>query len=66
MGTRCELTFSGDQAAPIACDDFVTHHSPMRRIPDMESLGLSYGSFMGRRIGLVMPSFAVASKSIKN
>jgi hypothetical protein len=36
-----------------------------RRIPDTKTLGLSYGSFMSRRIGLVMPPFVVAIKSTK-
>jgi hypothetical protein len=34
-------------------------------IEHMESLGLSYGSFMSCCVALVMPSFAVAIKSIK-
>jgi hypothetical protein len=35
------------------------------RIEHMESLGLSYGSFMSCCLGLVMPSFVVAIQSIK-
>jgi hypothetical protein len=50
----------------LSCDDFVANHFLKRaRIPDTESLGLSYGSFMTPGIGLVVPPFVVAIRTIK-
>jgi hypothetical protein len=54
----------GSDGEAHRCGDSVSFFQG-RRIPDTESLGLSYGSFMSRRIGLVMPSFVVAIKSTK-